>query len=83
MAERTFNIEVTIPERWVNDFCTMLDYMQKCGQAGHTSTVALYADGDGDFRPTFKIDTEWEPTEGIWRKDGYLTHPPEVLFDAG
>lgn len=83
MDNRKFTIECEIPERWVNDFCTMLDYLQSCGRAGHSATVGFYADGDGDFRPTFNINTDWEKTEGIWRKDGNLTRPPEVLFDAG
>jgi peroxiredoxin len=83
MDKRKFIIECEIPERWVNDFCTMLNWMQSCGNLGHSSLVGFYADGDGDFRPKFSINTDWEKTEGIWRKDGKLTRPPEVLFDAG
>lgn len=83
MADRTFTIEVTMKDRWVNDFCSMLNWMQSCGNLGHSSLVGFYADGDGDFRPKFEINTEWEKTEGIWCKDGKLDRPPEVLFDAG
>ena len=82
MADKTFTIEVTMKDRWVNDFCSMLAWMQKCGNLGHSSIVGLYADGDGDFRPKFKINTEWEKTAGIWSRYKEL-RPPEVLFDAG
>lgn len=45
--------------------------------------VAFYSDGDGDFRPTFDIDREYEKTEGRWKElDGQLP-APEVIFDAG
>ena len=70
MSERTFTIEVTMNERWINDFCSMLNWMQSCGNLGHSSLVGFYADGDGDFRPKFNINTDWEKTKGIWRKDG-------------
>ena len=83
MANKTFTIEVTMNERWVNDFCSMLHWMQSCGNLGHSSLVSFYADGDGDFRPKFTINTEWEKTNGIWRKDGNLSSVPEVMFDAG
>lgn len=88
MANRTFTIEVTMNERWVNDFCSMLHWMQSCGNLGHSSIVGFYSDGDGDFRPTFKFNTDWEKTKGIWRVDKETqleTQLPEleVLFDAG
>lgn len=83
MEKVKFTIECEMNERWVNDFCSMLNWMQSCGNIGHSSLVGFYADGDGDFRPKFTINTNWEKTEGIWRKDGKLTRPPEVMFDAG
>jgi hypothetical protein len=84
MADKTFSIEVTMNERWINDFCSMLHWMQHCGNLGHSSMVGFYADGDGDFRPKFKIDTDWEKTEGIWRKDRDRPLPSmEVYYDAG
>ena len=46
------NIKATMDERWVNDFCSMLNWMQRCGELGHSSVVAFYSDGDGDFRPS-------------------------------
>ncbi len=82
MNDVTFNIKVTMSERWINDFCSMLKWMEHCGNIGHSSLVGFYSDGDGDFRPNFEIDTEFQRTEGIWNKDNPIKHP-EVLFDAG
>lgn len=80
------NIKATIDERWVNDFCSMLKWMQSCGELGHSSLVGFYADGDGDFRPKFEIDREFEKVKGFWRddyKDSERFPKPEVIFDAG
>lgn len=78
----TFNIEVTMSERWVNDFCSMLKWMESCGNMGHSSIVGFYSDGDGDFRPKFKFDREYEQTNGYWSKDKKLPQL-EVIYDAG
>lgn len=78
-----FNIKVTMDERWVDDFCSMLYWMQRCGKSGHSSIVGFYSDGDGDFRPKFEIDRDFVKKEGF-RKDGDRKLPGiEVLFDAG
>lgn len=81
MAEKTFNVKVTMEERWIDDFCSMLNWMQCCGDIGHSSLVGFFADGDGDFHPKFEIDTEYKRTKG-YRNDDILQNP-EVLFDAG
>lgn len=78
MADKTFTIEVTMKERWVDNFCSMLKYMERCGNIGHSTVVGFYSDGDGDFRPQFKINTEFNKVDGL--KKEYV---PEVLFDAG
>ena len=77
----TFNIEATMDERWVNDFCSMLNWMQSCGKLGHSSIVGFYSDGDGDFRPEFNVDRKYDKTEGYWKKDKKLPEL-EVIFDA-
>lgn len=82
MANKTFNIKVTMNERWIDDFCSMLNWMQSCGNMGHSSLVGFYADGDGDFRPEFEIETEWQKKDGIWNENNPLGSP-EVMFDAG
>ena len=78
-----FNIKATMNERWVNDFCSMLNYIQSCGRVGHSGVVGFYSDGDGDFRPEFKIDREYEVTDGYRREDGKQLPDLEVIFDAG
>ena len=73
-----FTIKATMDERWVNDFCSMLNWMQSCGNLGHSSVVAFYSDGDGDFRPEFKTDMNWE------KQYSHTTEKaPELYFDAG
>lgn len=78
MADITFNIEVTMNERWVDSFCSMLNYMQKCGSWGHSCNIGFCSDGDGDFRPKFKIDTEFNLIEG--RNE---VNKLEKYYDAG
>ena len=77
------NIKATMDERWVNDFCSMLNWMQRCGELGHSSVVAFYSDGDGDFRPKFEFDREYNKTDGYWAKDGKSLPEIEVIYDAG
>ena len=81
MSEVTFTIEVTMRERWVDDFCSMLKYMEGCGRGGHSALVGFYADGDGDFRPQFVIDRPFEQKMGI--PEEHILAKPEVMFDAG
>ncbi len=82
-----FNIKVTMEERWVNDFCSMLKWMESCGNLGHSSIVGFYSDGDGDFRPKFEFDCGYEKQKGYWNrelaKDGKELPELEVLYDAG
>lgn len=77
--EVTFNIKVTMNERWVNDFCSMLNWMEHCGAVGHSSFVGFYA--DGDFRPSFEFDRDFEVKDGIPKEKIY--RKPEIMFDAG
>lgn len=79
----TFNIKATMDERWVNDFCSMLRWMEHCGSIGHSSIVGFYSDGDGDFRPDFEFDIEYDKTQGYWKEDGKELPELEVIFDAG
>ena len=77
------NIKAFIDERWVNDFCSMLKHMELCGNIGHSSVVAFYADGDGDFRPKFEFDKEYKKTNGYRSKDNKELPDIEVIYDAG
>lgn len=74
---KKFTIEVEMQERWIPHFMSMLKYMQFLGSAGGSRTVALYADGDGDFRPKFSTDIEFEIKEPVIDKNG------NRVYDAG
>ena len=82
----TFSIKVTMKDRWVNDFCSMLDEMQRCGNIGHSAVIGFFSDGDGDFRPEFEFDRPYTRTDG-YRKDNIpeVAELPrvEIIFDAG
>lgn len=79
------NIKATIDERWMNDFCSMLNFMQCCGELGSSSIVAFYSDGDGDFRPKFEFDRKYEKTQGYRKWEGEILPDTDIdiLFDAG
>lgn len=74
-----FNIKVTMNERWVDDFCSMLEAMDRNGRIGHSSMVGFYADGDGDFRPKFEFDRKFSLKNGRKDTEG---RKMEVFFDA-
>ena len=73
-----FTIKANMSKRWVNEFCSLLKYMEYCGNIGHSSLVGFYADGDGDFRPKFEINTVFEKA-----KELHTENKPELFFDAG
>ena len=56
--EITFNVECTMNKRWARQFIGMLKRMQELGGVGSSREVKFFADGDGDFRPTFKIESD-------------------------
>ncbi len=64
--EKTFNIKCTMEERWIDSFLSMLRYMEACGKIGHSTLIGFYSDGDGDFRPLFEPDVQFN------RDDGYV-----------
>lgn len=83
---KTFTITCTMKDRWVNDFMSMLKYMESCGKIGHSGLVAFFADGDGDFRLEFKTDIEWTKQNGyspVTINKDYAPKIPERIFDAG
>lgn len=81
MNDVTFEIKATMKERWVDDFCSMLRCMERCGRVGHSALVGFYADGDGDFRPRFEISRAFEAKDGIPKSE--IHYKPEIMFDAG
>lgn len=74
-----FDVHCKMKARWVPYFLAMLKRMQANGEAGHSSILAFYADGDGDFRPKFESSVD-EPFPHT-RK--YPDCEVEELFDAG
>ena len=82
--EFTFTITATMDKRWMNTFCSMLKYMEHCGDIGHSSSITFYSDGDGDFRPKFNIDCPFESNGFIFDSENgqRIVSNSEVLFDA-
>ncbi len=60
-----FTIKVSMRNRWIPHFLSMLKYMQQLGAAGSSRKVLFYADGDGDFHPKFEwhnsLNSDAEP----------------------
>ncbi len=71
-----FTIKAKMSKRWVPYFMSMLDWMQGLGKNGMSRFVGIYCDGDGDFRPEFEADIEWELQEPANSRNG------NVFFDA-
>ena len=63
MAVKKFKIDIEMEEEWVDVFCSMLAEMQYNGNIGRSELVALYSDGDGNFRPKFTFDIEYNKVE--------------------
>lgn len=58
--EKKFTVEVQMEERWIPHFMSMLKHMEMLGGIGSSRELSFYADGDGDFRPKFKTDVDFE-----------------------
>lgn len=57
---KTLTITASMEERWIPTFQRFLKELEKNGNIGHSEIVALYSDGDGDFRPKFEFENEYE-----------------------
>lgn len=73
----TFTVTCTMKKRWLNHFFSMLKYMEQLGNMGSSRQVAIYSDGDGDFRPKFDFSIECEQVEPVKNFHG------DRLYDAG
>ena len=63
------NIECEIPDEYVDSFLSMLHMMEILGSNGSSKPVAMFVDGDGDFRPKFKFNVDYKKAEPItWDK---------------
>lgn len=61
MRRVKFTIEVEMEERWVPSFLGTLALQQRLGGLGRSRHVAIFSDGDGDYRPKFKWDDDLLP----------------------
>ena len=75
---KDFNIRVEMEERWIPYFQSFLKQMERNGKIGHSSMIAFFADGDGDFRPTFDFNIPFEKVEA---KSDCVD--AEYVYDAG
>ena len=74
---KEFTIKVKMQERWIPYFMSMLKCMESYGSMGCSREVSIFADGDGDFRPKFEADVEWEKKEPVKDDNG------NRMYDAG
>ena len=75
--EVTFTVKCTMRKRWAPQFVSMLKRMQYLGSIGSSRKTAIYADGDGDFRPDFLVSEDFPEVEPVQESDG------DTFFDAG
>ena len=80
--EKTFTVTCTMEERWIDTFMSMLNKMESDGKLGHSEIIGFYSDGDGDFRPEFESDIDWNKVEGIDTGRPTLSGLG-TLYDAG
>lgn len=87
--KKNLKITVEIEERWVPYFCSFLKKMEYNGNIGHSALLGFYSDGDGDFRPKFKINKNYEKVDSLTRSS-YKTKTEwnsknncEEIYDAG
>lgn len=76
-SEIEFNIKVKMKGRWIPYFMSALKCMEVYGNIGCSREVGIYADGDGDFRPKFEADIDYESKDPVRDNSG------NVLYDAG
>lgn len=48
---------------WADHFCSMLRLIERNGNIGHSEYVGIFSDGDGDFRPSFDINYDYDKKE--------------------
>lgn len=75
----TFSINCEMSERWVPYFLGMLQLQQRLGSMGSSRAVALYSDGDGDYRPKFSWKENFKVQESPLKEEDISC----FFFDAG
>lgn len=62
-------LKIRISKRWVPAFIGFINKLQRNSDIGHSSVVAFYADGDGDFG--FKALIPWNENPELMRDFGF------------
>ena len=75
---KTIQIEVTLKNRWVKPLINMLQDMQRLGSIGASRELIFFADGDGDFRPKFKVNINIPESMGV----NELSKSKKLFYDA-
>ena len=73
-------------ERWIPHFCSMLKKMEYNGNIGHSQIERFYSDGDGDFRPKFNFDVDFEQQKPKIKEiqlKRFTTIIDKEVYDAG
>lgn len=82
-----FDVHCKMNKAWANEFLSMLKLMENNGNAGHSGYVAIYSDGDGDFRPNFETKFNFEEKSIChWNNSNSLEevfHSFDGFYDAG
>ena len=80
---KTFDITVSMEERWIPHFLTMLKEMENNGKAGRSRLIAFYSDGDGDFQPKFITTYPFDAVNKVKANKEYVAKHLNDLYDAG
>lgn len=54
----TVDLKITVRKRWVPHLLGFFHRMEELGNIGSSRMIGFYADGDGDFRPSFEVGGE-------------------------
>lgn len=76
-------IKMKATKHFLPEFIAMLKTMEYNGKIGHSSWVACYADGDGAFRPKFKILTDQDILDEAEKVQPISDDIRADCFDAG
>ncbi len=76
--EVTFTVTCTMRKRWAPEVIGMMKKMEQYGGLGCSRDIALFSDGDGDFRPKFVFSDEAIPAA-----DPVSDRHGDLYFDAG
>ena len=79
----TFSIDFKMPKRYAQCFVSMLDEMVNNGKIGHSAWLGFYSDGDGVFRPSYKITKMSEDIVPKHKITSFKNVECEIGWDGG